>query len=283
MRRVLLMLFVLYSQSLFGKTSAVAQSDVEPTVEFAEAVEVEEAGELETDRDAFTPATSTVGTRLTVLESSYTFIDNRDVAETHSFPEILVRRGVTDWFELRLGWNYEVGGAGDLVSGIGGEEEAEGSELERESQLLYGFKATVTNQDRWRPRSALIVQGYTPTSGESNDFDLLATYTFGWELVNHWRLDSSIHYLTKHAAEDAFNQWAPSVVLRMPLTERWNTHVEYFGIYSEGAERQFSRAFLSPGTHFLVTPNLELGARVGWGLTDDAANFFSNVGVGWRF
>ena len=27
----------------------------------------------------------------------------------------------------------------------------------------------------------------------------------------------------------------------------------------------------------------ELGVRVGWGLTEDAPNFFSNVGVGWRF
>jgi hypothetical protein len=35
--------------------------------------------------------------------------------------------------------------------------------------------------------------------------------------------------------------------------------------------------------HYLVTPNLELGLRVGWGLNDQTARFFSNVGIGLRF
>ena len=39
------------------------------------------------------------------------------------------------------------------------------------------------------------------------------------------------------------------------------------------------------GTDFeyLLTSNLEIGARVGWGLNRDAPNFFSNVGVGRRY
>jgi hypothetical protein len=92
-----------------------------------------------------------------------------------------------------------------------------------------------------------------------------------------------MRYGTEHGEADVFNQWAPSVVLRVPVTERWNVHAEYFGIYTEGSERDASRAFFSPGTHYLLTPNLELGLRLGWGITEDAPNFFSNVGVGWRF
>ena len=47
-----------------------------------------EAGsdEIETDRDAFTPATRTVGRGRLIVESAYTFIDNRRVKETHSSP-----------------------------------------------------------------------------------------------------------------------------------------------------------------------------------------------------
>lgn len=81
-----------------------------------------EAPELETDRDAFTPATSTVGRGIAVVESSYSFIDNRSVKDTHSLPELLLRRGLTENIELRLGWNYEVGGTGDVVSGNEGGE-----------------------------------------------------------------------------------------------------------------------------------------------------------------
>jgi hypothetical protein len=35
--------------------------------------------------------------------------------------------------------------------------------------------------------------------------------------------------------------------------------------------------------HYLITPNFEIGLRVGWGLNDEAAHFFSNAGIGWRF
>jgi hypothetical protein len=33
----------------------------------------------------------------------------------------------------------------------------------------------------------------------------------------------------------------------------------------------------------ITAPNLEVGVRVGWGLNDQAARFFSNAGIGWRF
>lgn len=278
MRKLLLVLTLVASCCLgWAARTATAQA------EFNAASEGEEERELETDRDAFTPATSTTGKRLTIFESSYSVIDNRQVAETHSLPEILVRYGLTERLELRVGWNYEVGGAGDIVSGNEGSEGADGDAIERESQMLYGFKVALTEQRGWIPRSVAILQGYTPTSGEAPATDVVAAYAFGWEMPNRWRVDSSMRYGTEHGPRDAFNQWAPSVVLRVPVTERWNVHAEYFGIYSTGSEHDVSRAFVSPGTHYLLTPNLELGLRVGWGITDDAPRFFSNVGVGWRF
>lgn len=279
MRQLLFILMV-----AIGPWASVAVSTaVAQTAEFERGAETGELPELETDRDAFTPATSLAGTGLTIVESSYTFIDNRTVAETHSFPELLIRYGASEWIELRLGWNYEVGGTGGLVSGNEDAAVASGGEIERESQLLYGFKAAISEQDGWMPRSAFILQGFTPTSGEATATDVVAAYAWGWEFENLWRLDSSMRYGTETTPDDSFNQWAPSVVLRIPVTERWNIHAEYFGIFSDGAEQDYSRAFFSPGTHYLVTDNLELGVRVGWGITDDAPNFFANVGLGWRF
>jgi len=278
MRQLIFVLALLLLQAMGGITER-AGAQTEPLNAEAEA---DEPRELETDRDAFTPATSTVGQRLTVLEASYSFIDNRSVAETHSLPEMLLRYGLTERIELRLGWNYEVGGAGDIVSGDDGGEEFEGR-IERESQMLYGVKVAATTQNGWIPRSAAILQGFTPTSGEATATDVVAAYTFGWELPNSWRLDSSMRYGTEHGPRDAFNEWAPSVVLRVPLNEQWQVHAEYFGIYNQGSEHDAGRAFFSPGAHYLITPNLELGLRLGWGITHDTPPFFSNVGIGWRF
>lgn len=106
-----------------------------------------EPDEIETDRDSFTPATSTAAFRRLIVESAWSFINNRAVPDTNSLPELIVRYGVNDWLELRLGWNYEAGGAANTISGGGGEPEVptEG-EVERESQISYGLKAALTYQ-----------------------------------------------------------------------------------------------------------------------------------------
>ncbi len=255
---------------------------------YSEPIELEseeeaEQDEIETDRDSFTPATTTAGSGRMIVESAYSFIDNRQVRETHSFPELLVRYGASDWLELRLGWNYEVGGAGNPVStNVPGDLEGEAS-LERESRVLYGLKAWLTRQDSWLPQSALIVQGYTPTSGEATNTDFSASYVIGWTLPNRWVWDSALRYGTGSLEDDHFNTWAPSTVLKFPLGERWKAHAEYFGVLSDGRADESVQHFFSTGAHYLITSDLEIGARVGWGLNRESPNFFSNVGLGWRY
>jgi hypothetical protein len=241
--------------------------------------------EIETDRDSFTPATSVVRKGKTILESAYSFVDNRGVRESHSLPELIVRYGLSERIELRIGWNYEVGGAATDTSGVdaGEGDLLEGGGLERESSIAYGVKLAVTDQRLWRPKSAIILQGFTPTSGEVNDSQLIATYVFGWELPYRWKLDCGLRYGTASEQVDHFHLWAPSVVLKAPIGRRWNVHAEYFGIMSSQKEVETNRQYFSPGVHYLITPDLEVGVRVGWGLNDETARFFSNVGFGLRF
>lgn len=238
-----------------------------------------ERDEIETDRDSFTPATRTVGRGRLVVESAYSFIDNRRRPESHSFPEFLMRWGVTDRIELRLGWNYEIGGA--AVSGAGGFFFEDG--LERESNLNIGLKAQVSRQDRWVPQSSLILTALVPTSGPEPASLFVGTYAFGWELPNRWKLDAAMRYGTDVEDGDHFHDWAPSVVVKAPIGESWSVHAEYFGIFTGGKERDDVRHFISPGVHYLVTPDFEVGVRLGWGLNDQSARFFSNVGFGYRF
>jgi hypothetical protein len=247
-----------------------------------------ERDEIETDRDSFTPATTITGRRRLILESAHTFIDNRGIKETHSFPELLLRYGLSERIELRLGWNYEVGGAGNEVSGAeAGEADAVGgSGLLREYTLSYGAKFRITDQANWAPRSALILQGFTPTGGSadaSTDTQVVATYVAGWQFSNRWKFDTALRYGTGSEEDDHFHLWAPSAVVKVPIGERVAAHVEYFGIYTTDKAVNSTKHFISPGLHVLLTPDLEVGFRLGWGLNDQSARFFSNVGVGLRF
>jgi hypothetical protein len=236
--------------------------------------------ELETDRDSFTFAPTTAGPATWITEASYSFIDNRIGPEAHSFPEVLLRRGIGEKFELRLGFNYEAGGPG-TVSGteFGGED----IETEEEGRILYGTKIETSDQDGWLPRSALIVQGYTPVSGPSNMSTVVVGESFGWKYANGWEWTSAMRYGTGFDEGDAFNQWAPSSVLKVPVGERWNAHVEYFAIMSSQKEVPINLQFLSFGGHVLATEDLEIGLRVGWGLNDTSPDFFVNTGIGWRY
>jgi hypothetical protein len=238
---------------------------------------------IETDRDSFTPSTRTVTPGRWIAESSYSFIDNRATPETHSLPELLLRYGVADFVELRLGGNYEVGGEGADVSSGAGAERSESGGITRETQLLYGLKLRLFEQHEWWPESGLIVQGHTPMSGPETATAFTLGYVVGWELPDESKLDSAIRYSADKEEEDRFETWSPSIVLRTTFAERWHVHAEYFGHFSQNRTENFARHFFSPGVHYLITPDIEIGVRVGWGLNDEAARFFSNVGLGWRF
>lgn len=282
-----------------AETGWVAESDDESgtsvgsrAVRQAEQAEAEaeraEYGEkaeshIETDRDSFTPSTRTVEYEKTIIEAAYSFIDNRGAADTHSFPEFITRMGIGEGLELRLGWNYEVGGGSGVVSGVEGAEGLEGPTVERESRLLYGLKVRLSDQEAWLPESSFIVQGFTPTSGDATATDVAATYVIGWEMRDRWKLDAALRYGTVTEQNDTAASWAPSVVLRVPVGERWNAHVEYFGMYPQGMAGAAPEHYISPGLHYLVNHDLEVGFRVGWGLNDPSARFFVNAGVGWRF
>jgi hypothetical protein len=254
------------------------------SAESPEANEPSKPDEIETDRDSFTPATTTAGYHRVIVESAWSFIDNRAVPDTNSLPELVTRYGVNDWLELRLGWNWEAGGAANAISSSGGNlEETQAAAIERDSQLFYGLKAALTDQNDLRPQSALILQAGTPTFGRDIATQLVATYVAGWQFANRWKWDSALRYGYDSSAGDHFNLWAPSTVLKIQLGESWMMHGEYFGVLSQGRARDRSQHYFSPGIHYLLTRDLEIGIRVGWGLNDQAANYFNNIGLGWRY
>ena len=239
--------------------------------------------ELDADRDAFTPVTHTVERGHALAETAYTYIENRTGPATHSLPELLVRAGILDRVELRFGVNYEAGSGGSVVTALESGEGVDGDEFATEASLLYGLKAVVSEQAGWIPRSVGIVEAYTPTAGDVWATEPSATYAFGWELDQGHRFDAGIRYVYAASEEGTFDKWMPSVVLRMPLTERFEVHAEWFGIWTDGLEDEKVRPFIGPGWHYVLFPGFELGLRVGWGLTQDAANFYSDFGFALRY
>jgi hypothetical protein len=239
--------------------------------------------ELHTDRDAFTPSTFCIEPGTVLTEMSHVYIDNRQGLPTNSYPELLCRIGRSERFEWRLGVNYSVGSQGNVVTSVeAGELPFFGNTL-YESNFLYGFKLKTSQQDGLIPDSCFIMEATTPMYGEEFGTEPVATTVFGWEFPAGWRCDAALRYAYAESDTAWFSRWGPSVVLRLPVTERWEVHAEYFGTFTQGLIDDVNRPFLSPGTHLILSDNVELGLRVGWGLTGDAANFFSDAGLAIRY
>ncbi len=177
-----------------------------------------------------------------------------------------------------------MGGGGNEVSGSSGEavEGVDTSHVTREQRLLYGLKALVTEQQSWMPQSIVILQGYTPTGGETPATQLLATYAFGWRLPNRWRFDSSLRFATDSDNGNASRSAAPSTVLRMPLGERFQVMPSTSACFPRTG-RAISPVISSAPESTTLHANLEVGVRVGWGLNEQSSRFFSNIGFGGRF
>lgn len=237
--------------------------------------------ELNTDRDAFTPATTTVDVGTMLTEASYVWIDNPGAPPTNSFPELLVRVGASERLEWRLGFNYEQGSGGAVVSAVEVGEAVLNAEAGSEASVLYGCKLLLAEGDGWIPRSVAIFEGFTPVAGEVWGTEPAATYAFGWELPEQWRFDAAARYTYADSEEGRFDRWSPSVVLRMPLAERIEVHAEWFGTWSQGLINDSGQQYVGPGGHFMLLPGLEIGCRMGWGLTRDAAGYYFDTGIGW--
>jgi hypothetical protein len=236
---------------------------------------------IETDRNSFTFARVTPGANRLIVESSYSYINLSGEKIKSSFPELLMRYGIGDRFELRLGWNYETGrerkaGGGDIAGFFA---------ANAEQQVYYGFKTVVSRQSGWVPESAFLLQGHTPSGGPQSVSQLRTGYVLGWTLPNRWSFDAGIRFGTDKDEGGGYRLWAPSAVLKIPLTpdERWFTHVEYFSVTTRGKENDTSMQFVDVALHHLITPNVEVGGIVAFGPHSGGMNLVTNFGIGVRF
>jgi Putative MetA-pathway of phenol degradation len=259
----------------------LAEPDEERTEE--DANEAEEF--VETDRNSFTFSRRTAPTNRFIFESAYTNISIGSEGTKHSFPESVLRYGLSDRIELRLGYNYETGPAtkeapeGNIAGDFG---------INAEQQIFYGFKYQLSRQrkeNRWLPDGAFLLQGHTPIGSIETRSQIRLGFAWGWTLANGWNFDSGFRFGTDREGNDSYVLWAPSTVLKIPLgrEKRWFTHFEYFSVMSQFREKDFSKQFADTGLHYFITPNLEVGAVVAFGINEQTRGTLVNIGLGFQF
>jgi len=243
---------------------------------------------IETERHDFTQSAVTVGRGIFQLESGYSYFNKNTEHESegsHTFPEMLVRYGISEDVEVRLRWNYVWIYAEEEPSRIGSED------------LRYSIKFQLTREEEDDLlTTAAEIRGLAPTGGDSfttNHAEIGLDYIYQCSLGERVTLAGSTGYATNGFGDfgllpdqptaENFNVMSQSAVLGVEITELNTLYTEWYAIFSDGLEDEIVVSVFNIGLDHYFTDNLVVDFRAGVGLTEDSDDFFVGVGGGWRF
>jgi len=244
---------------------------------------------LVTDRPDFTESTDAVPFGRLQIEMGYTFTYDREHDERtrdHTGPELLIRAGLFDNFELRIGWDgYAWSEDQFRAENRSGRPVTVEDWTQAANDLSLGFKYKFFEQEGLRPHFGVIGEVSLPSgssAGSSGDVDPQVVLLWAYDLSDRLALAGNFGIGAPTEDGDRFAQASGSVSLAAALTGRLGGFVEYFGLYPN-AEHADCAHSLDGGLTYLINDNLQVDWRVGLGINEEADDFFTGVGFAWRF
>ncbi|MBV7270133.1 transporter [Winogradskyella luteola] len=236
----------------------------------------ESVAPLVTDRPDATEASSTVGKGILQFETGglyESFEENNIRFENYTFNTMLIRYGILDNVELRLGW--------DFVEGV---TKVNGNKLDNVtsglSPLLLGMKIDIAEEKGCMPEIALIGHVFPVFSASADyrpeytgvDFRLSLSHTLseksslGYNIGAEWGNDSpeatAIYTLAYgYSISDKFGMYAE--------------------LYGDFPEDNSANHYWDAGMTYLVSNDLQLDAYVGTSITE-GQDLLLGMGVSYR-
>lgn len=231
---------------------------------------------LVTDRPDATEASSTVGKGVLQFETGglyETFEENNTKNENYTYNTMLIRYGILENLELRLGWDFVEGVTtvngnklDDVLSGL--------------SPLLLGLKIDIAEENGIMPEIALIGHVFPLFSASADyrpeytgvDFRLSLAHTLseksslGYNIGAEWGNDSpeaaAIYTIAYgYSFNDAFGMYAE--------------------LYGDFPEDNSANHYWDAGMTYLVNNDLQLDAYVGTSITD-GQDLLLGLGLSYR-
>ncbi|MBL4662760.1 MAG: transporter [Flavobacteriaceae bacterium] len=259
---------VLFLIILFGiETKVIAQ-------------DTEETSELITDRPDATESPNTVPIGSFQIETGgfYTSFEetidgNKVKQEVLGYNTTLIRYGILDNLEFRLGWNFEEGQT--TINGTKLMNVASGF-----SPLLVGMKVNIVQENGWLPTIGLLGHLYLPVSA-GNDYKPQTTGAdFRFSFDHSLSPKSGLGY-------NIGAQWgddSPEVAYVYTLVYGYSA-TDKFGLYAEVygdlPENNSANHFWDAGLTYLLTPNLQIDVTIGSSITN-GQDLLLAAGVSYR-
>lgn len=233
-------------------------------------------GPLISDRPDFTESTGTIAPGHVQIEGGITRQEIGD-EDALSAGEILVRLGVGERLEARLG----VGSWTRI--------EVPGDEIDGYEDPTVGLKVrlTPTADDRppGFPAASLLLSTSVPVGSEeltTDEWEPEARLALDWILTDLLSLGANLGIAFPSDGGDRFDQLLASVTLGIAATDRLGVFIETYGFSEEEPDGEATQ-YADTGVTFALTDDLQLDARIGFGLNDPSPERFIGVGVAARW
>ncbi|MCG3126636.1 MAG: hypothetical protein CHACPFDD_01487 [Phycisphaerae bacterium] len=244
---------------------------------------------LVTDRPDFTESTDAIPRGHVQLESGYTFTYDRAAADRvrqHEAPELLLRLGVADRTELRLGW------PGYVWSSLLFEDETRAGrrvvradDARGAADATFGAKYKFLEQDGLIPHFGLIAELGVPSGSadfSAGDVEPAVKFLWAYDLNDRLALAGNVNLAVPPSDSGRFLQTSASLSIGAALTDALGGYAEYIGVYPADQGEDCAHS-LNGGLSYQFTPSFQIDCRAGFGLNDQADDFFCGVGFAWRW
>jgi hypothetical protein len=196
----------------------------------------------------------------------------------HAIPDMLLRFGVTDRLELRLGWpGYVSSETDDPIVGSG---------FTRTMNPNVGFLYDLWNQRGALPQAAVLAA--VPVTLEGNPFALnslqpLTELMYSWQTGDQTAVTGRSGFAIFDADGDNYTQFQQSLSLDIILTERWGTFVSWDMLADHGSWNDTSQHMVGGGLSFLLTERFAICWRSASGVNSAAPDFLNDIRFAYRF
>lgn len=215
------------------------------------------------------------------LEGGYTFVHDRIAGATiseHVLPDLLLRVGLTDRLEVRLGWPGYLARSHDAPWS----ELPEGEVLDPNVGLMFDLFP----QHGWIPQTA--VAGAVPITLHGNlfamdSFQPLGQVLYCWELGERTALVGTTGVAQRRDPGDDYLQFQQTACLDYLLTDRLDVFAEWEMLVDHGSADDGSQHMLGGGIGYLWTDALQVSWKAGVGLDASAPDFLTGIRFALRF
>jgi hypothetical protein len=233
-------------------------------------------GTIVTDRPDATEAPTLVPKGYLQVETGglyESFEDNNVKLERTVYNTTLLRYGLLDNLELRVGWDLET--QKTKIGGLGTNGELNGL-----SPLLLGVKVGIAEEKNGAPEIGLIGHLFLPFTA-SKDFKPQTTgadFRFAFSHTLSEKSNLSYNVGAQWGDDSPELAYIYTLAFGHSITDKFGFYAELYGDLPENAT---ANHFFDTGVTYLLQPNIQLDATIGRGITDDQ-DILVSAGISFR-